>query len=297
MSRPDYEAILNLNPTTILTFSPGSATADSPYEKAAHLPGVDVIYLGLYTQNVTNPEASRFIQGVLKAGYIFDKVDRATEYANWILDLTATIKDKVNTIPEADRKTVLLTNSPTISTTSKAYLPRDTLGQACILAGGSNIAVTPEGSTAISVGLDTEFILQEDPDFIFLHTVRYTYGGGTNEPPQGIDATNPTGMQTVLHDYVSQTAYVDLTAVTSNHVYMLAGDFRNNAMGGALGAVYMAKIIYPTVFSDFNPQTIHQYYITHFLRFSSYNLDTNGVWLYPAITVNGDTVGYPNGAI
>jgi iron complex transport system substrate-binding protein len=296
MSNPDYEVILNLNPTTILTFSPGSASSASPYEKAAHLPGIDVIYLGLYSQNVTNPEDSRFIQGVLKAGYIFDKVDRATEYANWILDLTSTIKDKVNTIPEADRQTALITNSPTIGS-AKAYLARDTLGQALILAGGSNIAPTPEGSTALSVVLDTEEVIEQDPDFIFLHTVRYTYGGGTNDPAQGIDANDPTGMQTVLQDYVSQAAYVDLTAVTSNHVYMIAGDFRNNAMGGTLGAVYMAKILYPTVFSDYNPQTIHQYYITHFLGLSNYNLDTNGVWLYPALNINGDTVGYPNGAL
>jgi hypothetical protein len=74
-----------------------------------------------------------------------------------------------------------------------------------------------------------------------------------------------------------------------------AGEFRNNGMGGTLGAVYMAKILYPDLFTDLNPQAIHQEYITHFLRLN-YNLDTNGVFLYPAITVNGDTVGVPNGA-
>jgi iron complex transport system substrate-binding protein len=291
MSRPDYEAILNLNPDLILTFSPGSATADSPAEKAAHLPGVDVIYLGLYTQNVTNPEDSRFIQGVLKAGYIFNKVPRATEYANWILSLTSTINAKVNTIAEKQRHTVLISNSPTLPGTPRAYTGLDTLGQACILAGGSNIA---QALTGLSVNLDTEWIVEQDPEYIFLHTVRYTYGGGSNEPAQGIDANNPTGMANVLQQYVSQPAFADLTAVTNNHVYLIAGDFRNNAMGGTLGAVYMAKILYPDVFADFNPQTIHQEYITRFLRLD-YNLDTNGVFLYPAITVNGDTVGIPNG--
>jgi iron complex transport system substrate-binding protein len=57
----------------------------------------------------------------------------------------------------------------------------------------------------------------------------------------------------------------------------------------------MAKILYPDVFSDFNPQAIHQEYLTHFLRLN-YNLDTNGVFLYPPVTINGDTVGVPNGA-
>jgi iron complex transport system substrate-binding protein len=294
MSSPDYEAILNLNPDILLTFSPGSSTASSPAEKASKLPGVDVVYLGLYNPNVTAPEDSRFIQGILKAGYIFNKVDRATEYANWILDLTSTINAKVNTIAENQRHTVLLTNSPTLGT-SRAYVALDTLGQACILAGGSNIAQAPSGSTVFSVPLDDEFIIQQDPDYIFLHTVRYTYGGGANEPAQGIDANDPTGMATVLQEYVSKTAYADLAAIRNNHVYLIAGDFRNNAMGGTLGAVYMAKILYPDVFADFNPQAIHQEYITQFLRLN-YDLDTQGVFLYPAITINGDTVGIPNGA-
>jgi len=284
---PDYETILNIRPTTILTFGPDTI------EKAAKLPSIDVVYLGLYKPNVTHPEDSRFIQGILKAGYIFNKVDRATEYANWILNLTSTINNKISTIPENQRKTVLLTNSPTLGS-ARAYVALDTLGQTCILAGGSNIASTPAGSTALSLAFDTEYILQQDPQYIFLHTVRYTYGGGSNEPAQGIDANDPTGMKDVLQRYVSQPAYANLRAIKNNNVYLIAGDFRNNAMGGTLGAVYMAKVLYPDVFTDFNPQTIHQEYITKFLRLN-YNLDTNGVFLYPAITVNGDTVGIPNG--
>jgi iron complex transport system substrate-binding protein len=294
MSSPDYEKILNLNPTTLLVFSPGSGSSATTAQKASHLPGVDVVYLGLYNPNVTQPEDSRYIQGILKAGYIFNKVPRATEYANWILNLTSTINAKINTIPVDQRHTVYLTNSPTLGS-ERAYVALDTLGQACILAGGKNIATAPAGSTAFSITLDQESVVSQNPDYIFLHTVRYTYGGGTNEPAQGIDANDPSGMKTVLQQFTTQTAYANLTAVKNNHVYMIAGDFRNNAMGGTLGAVYMAKVMYPDVFTDFNPQSIHQEYITKFLRLN-YNLDTNGVYLYPAITVNGDTVGIPNGA-
>jgi len=293
MSSPDYEAVLNLKPTTLLVFAP--ATTATTADKITHLPGVDVIYLGLYTPNVTNPEASTFIQGVLKAGYIFNKVPQATDYANWILDITSNINTKVNTIPLNQRRTVLLANNPAVSTSDRAYVAMDTLGQACILAGGINIANAPTGSTAYSISLEPEYILSQNPDYIFLHTVRYTYGGIITEPPQGIDTNDPTGMKNVLQQYNTQPAFANLDAVKNNQVYLIAGDFRNNAMGGTLGAVYMAKILYPDVFTDLNPQTIHQEYITGFLRLN-YNLDTNGVYLYPAITVNGDTVGIPNGA-
>jgi len=286
MSSPDYEAVLNLNPTALLTFT--AATDD----KAAHLPGVDVVYLGLYNPNVTHPEASSVFQGILKAGYIFNKVPRATEYANWLLDLTSYINEKVNTIPEDQRKTVMITNCPTLSSTPKAYTALDTLGQACILAGGENIAASLTGK---SITIDTEFVVDQDPDYIFLHTVRYTYGGGTMEPEQGIDATDPSGMQTQLDQYISQPGFADLTAVQNDQVYLIAGDFRNNAMGGTLGAVYMAKVLYPDVFADFNPQEIHEEYLTYFLGLD-YDLDTEGVFLYPYITVDGDVVGIPNGA-
>jgi iron complex transport system substrate-binding protein len=290
MNNPDYEAVMNLDPDILLTFT--SATA----EKSSKLLDVDVVFLGLYYPNVTAPEDSKFIQGVLKAGYIFDKVDRATEYANWLLGLTSSINAKASTLTPDQMHSVFITNCPTMTATVKAYATIDTLGQACILAGGSNIAkILPTYLTASSVTVDTEWIVDQDPEYIFLHTVRYTFGGGTFEPEQGLDVSDTTSIKNCLQDYMSQTAFTDLTAVKNNHVYIIAGDFRNNGMGGTLGAVYMAKILYPDLMSDINTQTIHQEYITRFLRLD-YNLDQEGVFLYPAITVNSDTVGIPNGA-
>ena len=89
--------------------------------------------------------------------------------------------------------------------------------------------------------------------------------------------------------------FADLTAVQNNHVYIIAGDFRNNAMGGVLGAVYLANVLYPDLFADLNAETIHQEYITKYLRLN-YDLDNSGIFLYPALNINGDLVGIPNGA-
>jgi len=287
---PNYEAILNLHPTTLLVFGP--ATTDYNKNKVTHLPGVDVIYLGLYTPNVTNPEDSTFLQGILKAGYIFNKVSRATEYANWLLDITSSISSKVSTIPVNQRRTVLIASNTQVN---RAYVAMDTLGQACILAGGINIANAPTGSTTYYATLEPEYILSQNPRYIFIHTVKDYFGIGINEPAHEIDTKELTGMKTDLQQYVAQPAFDTLDAVKNNNIYMISGDFRNNAMGGTLGAVYMAKILYPDVFTDLNPQTVHQEYITRFLRLN-YSLDTNGVYLYPPITVNGDTIGIPNEA-
>jgi iron complex transport system substrate-binding protein len=292
MYTPDYEVVLNLNPDVLLTFS--SATA----EKAEKLPGVDVVFLGLYYPNVTNPEASSFIQGVLKAGYIFNRVPQATEYARWLLNLTDTIRAKTGNLTADQQQTVLLTNYPyTASATIKAYATIDTLGQVCILAGGANIGQSmPTYLNASSVSVDAEWILAQDPDYIFLHTVRYTFSGLTYaDPAQGYNVNDTASISQCLQEYVSQPMFANLKAVKNGHVYIIAGDFRNNAMGGVLGAVYLAKVLYPDLFPDLNPQTIHQEYITHFMRLD-YNLDIEGVFLYPGINVNGDLVGIPNGS-
>ena len=170
MYTPDYEAVLNLNPDVLLTFSNTAAAND---EKASKLPGVDVVFLGLYYPNVTNPEDSAFLQGILKAGYIFDRVEEATDYANWLLNLTNTIRTKVSTLTESQTQTVLLTNYPyNPSATIKAYATIDTLGQVCILSGGENIASSlPSYLNASSLNIDAEWIIEQDPDYIFLHTV------------------------------------------------------------------------------------------------------------------------------
>jgi iron complex transport system substrate-binding protein len=285
----------SLDPDVLLTFSNSPATID---EKASKLAGVDVVFLGLYYPNVTNPEDSAFLQGILKAGYIFDRVDEATDYANWLLNITNTIRTTANTLTDSQKQTVLLTNYPyTPSSTIKAYATIDTLGQVCILSGGENIASNMTSYfNSSSLAIDAEWILQNDPDYIFLHTVRYTFSGITYaDPAQGLNVDDIASMQQCLQEYISQPMFADLTAVKNNHVYIIAGDFRNNAMGGVLGAVYLAATLYPEQFSDLNPQTIHQEYITNYLRLD-YNLDNSGVFLYPALNINGDVVGVPNGA-
>ena len=292
MYTPDYEAVLNLNPNILLTFSSDTA------EKVSKLSGVDVVFLGLYYPNVTSPEASAFIQGVLKAGYIFDRVPQATEYAKWLLNLTETIRSKVSTLTESEKHTVLLTNYPYApSTAIKAYATIDTLGQVCILSGGSNIAETSISYlNSSAVNVDSEWVLEQDPEYIFLHTVRYTFSGLMNsDPAQGLDVNDITSITQCLENYVSQPVFANLQAVKNNNVYIIAGDFRNNAMGGVLGAVYLSNILYPDLFTDLNAEVIHQEYITKFLRLD-YDLDKEGVFLYPGLSINDNLIGIPDGS-
>lgn len=295
MNSPDYEAVLNLNPDVLLAFS-NSPSAIA--EKTSKLPGVDVVFLGLYYPNVTSPESSKFMQGILKAGYIFNKVPEATEYAKWLVNLTDTLSTKVDTLTENEKHSVLLYTYPyTISSTIKAYATIDTLGQVCILSGGKNIAsISPSYLNSSTISVDAEWVITQDPEYIFLHTVRYTFGGFEYaDPKQGIDVSDITSIKNCLQEYMSQAAFANLKAFKNNHVYIIAGDFRNNAMGGTLGAVYLSNILYPELFADLSAEAVHQEYITRFLRLN-YDLEMSGVFLYPALNINEDLIGIPNGA-
>lgn len=291
MNSPDYEAVLDVNPDLVLTFSKATA------EKAEKLPGVDVVYLGLYYPNVTAPEDSSFIQGILKAGYIFDRVTEARDYANWLLDLTDTLSSQTANLEESEKPTVFITTYPydSSATTYSCYATVDTLGQCCILAGGSNVGhVLPGYLNSSSVKVDAEWILEANPEYMFLHTVRYTYGGAMRgDPAQGFDVDDIASIDACLEDFTSKPEFAGIDAVTNGNVYIMAGDFRNNAMGGTLGAVYMAKVLHPDAFPDLDPEAVHQEYITRFLRLD-YDLDEQGVFLYPAIDIDGDLVGIPN---
>ena len=181
------------------------------------------------------------------------------------------------------------------ATTYSCYATVDTLGQCCILSGGSNVGQVLLGYlNSSSVKVDAEWILEANPEYMFLHTVRYTYGGGMRaDPAQGYNVDDIASIKACLEEFTSKPEFANIDAAKNGDVYIIAGDFRNNAMGGTLGAVYMAKVLHPDSFPDLDPEAVHQEYITRFLRLD-YDLDKQGVFLYPAINIEGDLVGIPN---
>jgi len=291
-STPDYELVLSLSPDCYLPYGPNTDT------KAANLPGVDVIYLGMYYPNVTAPESSNYMQGILKGGYIFNRVEEATTYAHWILNITKSLQTVSSTILENESATVFVTYYPyTWSTTIKTYCPKDTLGQALILAGGSNVASSLQGfATSTTLNVDLEWLIEADPDYIFMHTTRFMGSGASNpNPANGYDINNITSIEACLNEWMAHAEFANLTAVRNSRVYIMTSEFRNNAMGGTLGAVHIAKTLYPDLFATLDPEAIHQEFITRFLRLD-YDLNEQGVFLYPSITVGDNTVGIPEGA-
>jgi iron complex transport system substrate-binding protein len=285
-ANPDFENIFEMDLDVLFTFSP--TNNDVKQEK---LLDTDVVFLGLYWPNVIEPRDSRYLQGVLKAGYLLGSEDRAYDYNEWLLGIVDDIGSKTSSIADGDRPDVLMTSHNRYfkdeeEMAASIYTKIDPLSQACMLAGGRPIAEDLDNwigeGQVYGTTVDLEWIIERDPDFIFAHSVRYTYSGLSRDPAYGYDCDDPEPFTNAVDDMKSRPLLSGISAIENNNIYITAGDFRNNAMGGILGAAYLVKILHPGLLPDLDPREIHQEFITEWMGLD-YDLGTRGVFISPSL--------------
>jgi iron complex transport system substrate-binding protein len=293
MNEPDYEAVLSTDPDLLLTFSPMNIKT-----KADNLPGVDVVFLGLYFPDISDPAGSKYVDGVRKLGYILDEEERAEEFIRWNLGWVEEIRSRAAGVPEEERPKVLISAYPYAhldTGTFRTYSMIDTLTQMAVLTGVRVMAEDlPEFfGSSYNIQVDPEWVIESDPDFIYLHLVAHTYSGLSLEPANGYDATDPAEIRAARDAFTSRPELTEMKAVKEGKVYLGSGSFRNDATGGLIGAAYMAKAFLPEVFADLDPEAIHQEYIERFLG-EDFDLDQGGVFLYPPVEKgDGRLAGIP----
>jgi len=293
MFKPDYEAVLNVNPDLLLAFTKGID------EKKEKLPGTAVVHLGLYYPDLFNPEESRFTDGVRKLGYLIDENEAAKVYIDWRIALINDIRSRTEELSEDEKPRVFICSYGDIISgkkTFRTYAILDTLTQMSIAAGGKNIAedlpefIGPKNGITV----DPEWLIEKDPEFIIIHAVRYTWGGSTMEPSHGYDEDDPGGVKEYLVDnLMSRPEMANITAVKTGNVYVMSGNFRNDASGGLVGTAYMARLFHPDLFANLDPEAIHQEYLTDFQGLD-YDLNEHGVFVYPPIETNNGLAGIPD---
>lgn len=280
---PDYEMALSLNPDLLLTFSSNTA------EKETNMPGVSVVFAGLYYPDLINPENSSFTDGVRKLGYIMQSREAADEYIDWHIGKINEIKSYLEKTPETEKPSVLIAALPKEGDRSiYTYAKIDTLSQMVALAGGISIAenLPDYMNSAYRFEVDPEWVIQNDPDYIVFITI-------VLDPPIGYDSDDITGISRALDSFKSRPEYSDLTAVKENRVYIINGNLRNDASKGLIGAGYLSKIFHPHKV-DLDPEDLHQEYLQRFLSLD-YDLDEHGVFIYPPLVKGpGELGGVPD---
>jgi len=288
MNTPDYDMLNTLDLDVLLIFS---STANYS-EKQEKIIGCDVLYLGLYNPDLTNTSKSSFVQGVLKAGYIFGAVERAEGYVDWLLDYRDNLIKISGSIPEDEKPVIGMSNyggaggyfQTETTTTITLYKDNDPLGQAITLAGGKNVVSLISDSSIIkssaySIVVQIDSVLNDDPninvDYFFLHMVKYTYGGEkyTLTPDHGYLVNNYEQM------IKGANAASSRSLLTDEVISLIAGDFRNGCTGGVLLAAYMGSIINPEYYSGIDPIQMHNEYVA-WMGIENYDVAKQGVFIY-----------------
>lgn len=292
MNTPDYVFVNELDLDVLLTFFTNSYDV-----KQTKLIGTDVIYLGLYNPDMSDAEGSNFIQGILKAGYIFGAVERAEAYATWILETRDNLANIASTIPDEEKPMVLVSNYPSSyfidpdTKTATVYCFVDPLGQACLLGGGRNVGETLYGATyntSRSQKSQVDALFNDDDsfkiDYIFLHMVKYTFAGTVvaGVPDHGYLAQGDSEIAAAW-EHATSSSHTLMVDLDPNGLYLIAGDFRNGPTGAVLLGAYIGKAINPEYYADIDPIALHNEYINKWLGISDFDVSTDGVFLYHPI--------------
>lgn len=293
MNSPDYDMVNSFELDILFTFS---YDPDLNATKQAKLVDCDVVYLGLYYPNLLKAENSDYVHGILKAGYILGKVDRAEAYVDWILEKLNYLMDKTRGIPEADKPHVMMTNyqnsylSDEARTNMTAYGYNDPQGQALLVAGGHNILqdISEEAyKSGYSKSVQYDAVFNDDPkvyaDYIFCHTVQYTYAATEMKGVSHGYCTNDYSDFIKAWNFAYDRPLVSDELGSKNHLHINSGDLRNGCSGGVLLAAYLAKVINADLFGDLDPVALHNSYVKEWLGVDGYDVTTQAVVIYPSV--------------
>lgn len=259
--RPDREAIINLNPDIVFTgrILGGNDGLEDGLPDTIALVRWDMGRLERITANVN------------QVGYLLDKEEEAEEFCDFYKNyIDEKIKGRASEIPEEKRMRVYIEMDHLGG--NMAFASGSSGHEICVAAGGINIAADlPLQSSAPIVEVEKEWLMKEDPDVIIVVV--------TGRPGLcGYEVDDPEGMEELREDAVNRPGWENLTAVRENRVYLIHKDLVGST-ANFIGATYVAKWLYPEIFSDLYPEEVHQEYLTRFQRLN-YNLDEHGVFVY-----------------
>jgi len=142
------------------------------------------------------------------------------------------------------------------------------------IVGAKNIAEDLSGWFPY---VSEEWLMVEDIDVIVGHTSPFLVPGIV-----GYDIDNTTVARETrdwMMDADENPVLVGSDAVKDGRVYLYLMDMSASPRF-VITLAYTAKWLHPELFSDLDPQAIHQEYLTDFLGID-YDLDEHGVLFYP----------------
>ena len=261
---PDMEKIIELNPDLVIV-PPGAAMF---FDLS---PLIDMDTTMAYFAGFDGHSPTSLTEAVTKLGYILGKREEAKEFIDFIQDSEAEIAEKVTEfVPgEEGMPKVYMEGARgdyVIVGTTCPY------NRFCELAGGINIAADADIQGCVEV--DPEWVVSQNPNIIIKMQLAQELDIG------GYETDDPSGMKAVRDDIMKRPGLTGVNAVKNGQVYVMY--CLALSPGNCVGIPYMAKILHPCLFEDYDHHAIHQQYVTEFqgLDFDVYE---HGVWVYPSL--------------
>lgn len=258
---PDYEAIISLSPDIVITLN-GLATVT---DLEQNFKPTDIPVLGFAFG------AGDMLQSDIKTlGFILNRNEEADEYLQWRNGYEQTIADYVASLDEEDKPRIFIEwggviHSPSEITTPSKGSPGDFV---CNFAGGRNIVADLSVFTNSVPKVDSEWILEENPDVILV----YLY------PSEGSNSgwNSEDEAAEILKSIVEERpGWSSLDAVKNNRMHILSTEIAWGA-DGIVGTACIAKWFHPEI--DLDPDQIYREFLEQFMGLQ-----------YP----EGVAIGYP----
>lgn len=257
---PNYEIIAQVNPQVVFTGT-AAVNLQPAIEKLTPM-GIKVVAMDF--QPIRGDDAyareAHYDEELLLLGRITGKEARARAFVEWKNSILEMIRGRTTGV---ERRPVLGINS--VSTILGGNPFTIWAGKRIIdLAGGIDTAA---GVSTQQVS--GEWVLEQDPEVIIISSYWLSEGLGYG--------VADTGCVSGVYEKIRQHPVISRTrAGQSGNVFLFS--YYGVASGGqtALGALYLAKRLYPQRFADVEPEAFHKAYFERW-----FDVDYRGVWFYP----------------
>jgi iron complex transport system substrate-binding protein len=239
---PNLEKIVELNPDLILASQRLSDTNRKQLEDA----GIAVI-----EDSSTGTRRNKYLTNL---GLILNSQERAEELIAYEAHYWDLVESRVSNLSVDQKPLVYFEWYKEWFSTG----PGGSYTRLIEAAGGINIA---ENSTVANPQLNSEFILESNPDFA-IRMLDYTSG----ETLQSF--------QNLYNSITSRTGMSELDSVKNNKLYVIKSTLLVER--DVIGLLYFAKWFHPDLFTDINPAAVHAEMIQKY-----YGTSLSGVYLYP----------------
>lgn len=257
---PNYEIIAQIRPQLVF-MSTSQVNLDPAVQKLAPM-GMAVAAFDF--QPIKGDDAyareAHYDQELLMLGRLTGREKRAREFIRWKTDILDLIRRRTRDI---EKKRVMGVNSVARILKQNSFMVW--AGKRIIeLAGGLDDTSGLNGQE-----INGEWIVEQNPEVIILASYWLEEG-------LGYGVTDTVKVRETYQKVVKNSVIAQTRACETGHVYLFG--YYGLASGGqtALGALYLAKRLYPERFSDIDPETYHREYLEKWL-----NINYQGVWFYP----------------